>query len=186
MNANVDLTNIVLETDRLILRAWKETDLTDFYEYAKLDGVGQMAGWSPHTSIQESKIILDMFMKEKNVFALELKNNHKVIGSLGLEEISLSLNREYDDCIGREIGYVLSKDYWGRGLMPEAVNRVIRFCFENEKYDYLMCSHSVVNHQSKRVIEKSGFRFVKENIQMAQNGEEHISLYYVLDNPDKR
>ena len=32
MNANVDLTNIVLETDRLILRAWKETDLTDFYE----------------------------------------------------------------------------------------------------------------------------------------------------------
>lgn len=51
MNANVDLTNIVLETDRLILRAWKETDLTDFYEYAKVDGVGQMAGWSPHTSI---------------------------------------------------------------------------------------------------------------------------------------
>ena len=89
MKANVDLTNIVLETDRLILRAWKETDLTDFYEYAKVDGVGQMAGWSPHTSIQESKIILDMFMKEKNVFALELKNNHKVIGSLGLEKISL-------------------------------------------------------------------------------------------------
>lgn len=84
------------------------------------------------------------------------------------------------------IGYVLSKDYWGRGLMPEAVNRVIRFCFENEKYDYLMCSHSVVNHQSKRVIEKSGFRFVKENIRIAQNGEEHISLYYMLDNPDKR
>lgn len=69
--------------------------------------------------------------------------------------------------------------------MPEAVNRVIRFCFENEKYDYLMCSHSVVNHQSKRVIEKSGFRFVKENIRIAQNGEEHISLYYMLDNPDK-
>ena len=138
---------------------------------AKVDGVGQMAGWSPHTSIQESKIILDMFMKEKNVFALELKNNHKVIGSLGLEEISLSLNRDYDDfCIGREIGYVLSKVYWGGCLMPEAVNRVIRFCFENEKYDYLMCSHSVVNHQSKRVIEKSGFRFVKENIRMAQNG----------------
>ena len=62
MKANVDLTNIVLETDRLILRAWKETDLTDFYEYAKVDGVGQMAGWSPHTSIQESKIILDMFL----------------------------------------------------------------------------------------------------------------------------
>ena len=75
MNANVDLMNIVLETDRLILRAWKETDLTDFYEYAKVDGVGQMAGWSPHTSIQESKIILDMFMKEKQELSHRILNN---------------------------------------------------------------------------------------------------------------
>ena len=48
INAEVDLTNIVLETERLIIRAWKETDLEDFYEYAKVDGVGQMAGWNPH------------------------------------------------------------------------------------------------------------------------------------------
>ncbi|MSS62715.1 GNAT family N-acetyltransferase [Velocimicrobium porci] len=185
MNANVDLTNVVLETDRLIIREWKEIDLEDFYEYAKVDGVGQMAGWKPHTSIQESKTILEMFIKEKHTFALEQKDNHKVIGSLGLEEISFSLNEEYDNFVGREIGYVLSKDYWGRGLMPEAVNRVIKFCFENEKYDYLMCSHSVVNNQSKRVIEKSGFRFVKENMRVTRNGDENIFLYYVLDNPTK-
>ena len=42
----------------------------------------------------------------------------------------------------KEIGYVLSKDYWGKRLpMSEAVNRVIKFCFEQENYDYLMCSH---------------------------------------------
>ena len=81
-----------------------------------------MAGWSPHTSHSGIKNNFGyVYEREKNVFALELKNNHKVIGSLGLEKISLSLNREYDDCVGREIGYVLSKDYWGRGLMPEAV-----------------------------------------------------------------
>lgn len=45
MNANVDLTGVVQETDRLIIREWKETDLEDFYEYAKVDGVGQMACW---------------------------------------------------------------------------------------------------------------------------------------------
>ena len=185
MNAYVDLTSVVLETDRLIIRAWKETDLEDFYEYAKVDGVGQMAGWNPHASIQESKTILDMFIKEKKSFALELKDNHKVIGSLGLEELTLSLGKEYEKLVGREIGYVLSKEYWGKGLMPEAVKGVTKFCFEKEKYDYLLCSHSVTNIQSRRVIEKSGFRFVKENIRTSINGEEHISLYYVLDNPSR-
>ena len=185
MDAKVDLTGVVLETDRLIIREWSEMDLEDFFDYAKVDGVGQMAGWNPHTSIQESKTILEMFIKEKNIFALELRENHKVIGSLGLETLSLSLSDEYENLVGREIGYVLSKDYWGKGLMPEAVNRVIKFCFEKENYDYLMCSHSVINSQSKRVIEKSGFRFVKENTRITRNGDEHISLYYVLDNPLK-
>lgn len=186
MNANVDLTGVVLETDRLILREWNEADLADLFEYAKVDGVGQMAGWNPHTSIQESKAILEMFIQGKTTFALELKENHKVIGSLGLETLSLSLGDEYENFAGREIGYVLSKDYWGKGLMPEAVNRVIKFCFEKENCDYLMCSHSVINSQSKRVIEKSGFRFVKENTRITRNGHEHISLYYVLDNPLKK
>ena len=68
--------------------------------------------------------------------------------------------------------------------MSEAVNRVIKFCFEQENYDYLMCSHFVINSQSKRVIEKSGFRFVKENIQITRDGQEHISLYYVLKELD--
>ena len=185
INAEVDLTNIVLETERLIIRAWKETDLEDFYEYAKVDGVGQMAGWNPHQSVQESKAILEMFLKGKNEFALELKENHKVIGSLGLEKMSLSLGGEYDNLSGREIGYVLSKAYWGRGLMPEAVKAVIAYCFQNEKYDYLICSHSVTNNQSKRVIEKCGFRFVKESSRVMTNGEEHLSLYYVLDNPTR-
>lgn len=186
INANVDLTGVVLETDRLLLREWNEADLADLFEYAKVDGVGQMAGWNPHTSIQESKTILEMFIQGKMTFALELKENHKVIGSLGLETLSLSLGDEYENLAGREIGYVLSKDYWGKGLMPEAVNSVIQFCFEKENYDYLMCSHSVINSQSKKVIEKSGFRFVKENIQITRDGQEHISLYYVLDNPLKK
>jgi len=47
-------------------------------------------------------------------------------------------------------------------------------------------AHFVINSQSKRVIEKSGFRFVKENTQIARDGHEYISLYYVLDNPLKK
>ena len=51
MNAVINLKNVVLETDRLILREWEETDLNDFFEYASVDGVGQMAGCQPHKNI---------------------------------------------------------------------------------------------------------------------------------------
>ena len=65
MNAVIDLKDVMLETDRLILREWEETDLNDFFEYASVDGVGQMAGWQPHKNIEESKFVLDMFIREK-------------------------------------------------------------------------------------------------------------------------
>lgn len=182
MNAAVDVTGKRLETERVIIRPWKKEDLEDFYEYAKVDGVGQMAGWNPHTSIQESEEILNSFIEEKKEYAIELKENHKVIGSIGLEELSLPLDAPYDKYIGREIGYVLSKAYWGQGIMPEAVKCVIRDCFEEEHYDFLLCSHSITNEQSQRVIEKCGFRFLTENSRTIGSGEIHRSKYYLLDN----
>ena len=62
MNAPVDVTDIRIETERLILRAWREADLADFYEYARVEGVGEMAGWSHHQSVEESRRILDSFI----------------------------------------------------------------------------------------------------------------------------
>ena len=158
MNAPVDVTNLRIETPRLILRPWRQSDLDDFYEYASVDGVGQMAGWQPHESVHKSQMILDLFIREKKTFALEYKENGKVIGSLGLE------TREEQEEIqgtlmGSEIGYVLSKDYWGRGLMPEAVKAVIGYCFSVLGFDYLTCCHFIRNGQSRRVIEKCGFSY---------------------------
>lgn len=86
MIAPVDVTKIRIETDRLILRAWRKSDLEDFYEYASVDGVGQMAGWQPHGSIEETETILGFFIRDKKALALELKENGKVIGSLSLDE----------------------------------------------------------------------------------------------------
>ena len=45
MDVKIDITGIVLQTPRLILREWRESDLNDLYEYASVDGVGEMAGW---------------------------------------------------------------------------------------------------------------------------------------------
>lgn len=158
MNANVDVTNVVLRTNRLILRPFNEDDLDDLFEYASVEGVGERAGWKHHENIAESTQILEMFIKEKKTFAVALKENNKVIGSIGIEkygrEESLS---EFFDYKGREIGFVLSKDYWGQGLMPEALKGVIEYCFNELDYDFLLCGHFDFNTQSARVQEKLGF-----------------------------
>lgn len=161
MDIAIDLSHTTLETPRLTLRPWRESDLTDFYEYASVPGVGEMAGWPHHRSMEVSKTILDSFIDEKNVFALVFRETGKVIGSLGLHPSWASDDPRYRGLKVKEVGYVLAKDYWGRGLMPEAVTAVIDFCFEQLDLDALTVGHFTTNPQSKRVIEKCGFAFAK-------------------------
>lgn len=163
MDITIDVTKTIITTDRLILRAWLETDVDDFYEYASVEGVGEMAGWRHHDSIDVSKKILQSFISEKNVFAIIYKENNKVIGSLGLHKSWANEDNFYADLNAKEMGYVLSKAYWGRGLMAEAALAVIRFCFDKYELDALTIGHSSTNNQSKRVIEKCGFKFVKQS-----------------------
>ena len=156
MNTEIDISKTVLYTERLILRSWKGSDLEDFFEYASVDGVGQMAGWNPHKDIDESKAILSRFIERKRTFALEYQG--KVIGSLGIEEYDEDKFPEFSDKQVREIGYVLSKEFWGQGLMPEAVIEVIRYLFEEQDLDLILCAHFLSNARSGRVQEKCGFR----------------------------
>ncbi len=182
MIASVDVTGIRIETERLILSPWKETDLEDFYAYARVEGVGEKAGWNHHRSMEESCSILDMFIREKKTLALEWKENGKVIGSIGLEPRDPGLDERMQ---GREIGYVLSKDYWGRGLMPEAVNAVIGYCFEKLQFDYLTCGHFDHNDRSRRVVEKCGFRFLRKEVTHTVRGVEEQGKLYVMFHPHK-
>lgn len=163
MDITIDVTKTIIKTDRLILRAWQETDVDDFYEYASVEGVGEMAGWKHHDSIDISKNILQSFISEKNVFAIIYKENNKVIGSLGLHKSWANEDNSYADIKVKEMGYVLSKEYWGMGLIPEAALAVIRFCFNKCELDALTIGHFSTNNQSKRVIEKCGFKFVKQS-----------------------
>ena len=171
MDITIDITKTTIETDRLSLRAWQKTDVNDLYEYASVHGVGEMAGWKHHDSIEVSKEILQSFISEKNVFAIIYKENNKVIGSLGLHKSWANDESGYAHFKIKEIGYVLSKAYWGKGLMPEAVTTVIKFCFDKCKLDALTIGHFSSNNQSKRVIEKCGFTFVKESEYFAKQLE---------------
>ncbi len=184
MNKKFDISKTVIQTERLTLRAWKEADLDDFYEYARVDGVGQMAGWSPHKSKEESSVILGHFISGKHTFALEL--NGKVIGSLGLEAYKEENYPELDNLCGCEIGYVLSKDYWGKGLMTEAVKAVIAYLFSTENLDFILVGHFDHNKRSARVIEKCGFKYVKTVPYETRFNTVETALEYILYHPERR
>ncbi len=74
-----------LETERLVLRLFRETDLEDFYAYASEEGVGVHAGWPRHESIEESRRILSSFIVNGDVYAIVDKETGRVIGSGGPE-----------------------------------------------------------------------------------------------------
>lgn len=183
MNTPIDITGITLKTERLTLRPWQETDLADFYEYASVDGVGQMAGWSPHKSIEESKAILNHFIAGKRTFAIEFEG--KVIGSLGIEHYNESEFPEFADKQGRAIGYVLAKPYWGKGLMPEAVKRVISWLFDDIGLDFINIGHFKWNTRSARVIEKCGGTPYKTVKFETHYGTIEDTIEHIIHNPKR-
>ena len=141
-----------LETERLILRNWTEDDAPDVYRYAVDPEVGPRAGWKPHENLAETHSVIRMFRVENNVWALERKSDHRVIGSLGFHADKW---RNLPDA--RMLGYVLAQDCWGCGYMSEAVRRVIEYGFLDAGMALLSVSHYTFNDRSRRVIEKCGF-----------------------------
>lgn len=186
MNAKFDVTNIVIETERLILRPWAIDDLDDFFEYASVPGVGERAGWAHHENKEKSLEILKRFIEEKKTFAIVYKENNKAIGSLGVEKYGAEEKlSEFFDYQGREIGFVLAKDYWGKGLMPEAVKAVANYLFNKLNYDFLTCGYYDFNNQSKRVQEKVGFKPYRKLNFDTRMGTVEPGVLSLLLNPNK-
>ena len=182
MDIPIDLTHITIETPRLTLRAFTQNDLDDFYQYTSTPGLGEMAGWPHHTNIETSQAVLNRFIKEKDVFAICQKGGHKVIGSLGIHSANWLQNVEaYKHLKAKNIGYVLAKDHWGQGLMPEAVMAVMAYGFANFPIDAFGCEHFLSNPQSGRVIEKCGFTFVTLGTYHAKLLDKHFEeARYIL------
>ncbi len=186
MNAEFKINGKVIETQRLILRAFESTDLDGFYEYASVEGVGERAGWKHHGSKAESQEILKSFIDGDYVFAICLKENNKVIGSLGIEKYGMEDKlTEFDGYRGRELGYVLSKEYWGRGLMPEAVTAVIDYMFNGLDMDFLICGYYSFNEQSKRVQEKCGFKPYRSLVMDTSMNTKEQGILSLMLNPHK-
>ena len=141
-----------LETERLILRMWSKKDAAALYEYAKNPNVGPHAGWKPHESVRESRMIISELFLTNMCWAIVDKESGKVIGSIGLE-----VDKIRTDVKSKEMGYSLSENYWKKGIMTEAAKCIIKHAFENLKLDVLMIRTGDANLRSQRVIEKCGF-----------------------------
>ena len=165
---------MVLTTQRLILRPFQITDAADLYEFSRDRRVADAAGWPPHRSVEDSqKIILSVF-SSPNTFAVVEKGSGKVIGSAGFTGAARGTFGPSD-----EIGYALHPDWWGRGIMTEAVRELLRFGFQDRKLEAIGISHYADNAASRRVIEKCGFSFVWEET-LADGTGAHLTKYYVL------
>lgn len=161
MEITIDISGVVLQTERLLLRPFQDSDLEDFFAYASVPGVGEMAGWPHHRTLEDSRAVLARFKAEKDVFAIVHRQAGKVIGSLGFHNSWAAHEPEFRGLRIKDLGFVLAKDYWGQGLMPEAARAVIDYCFGELELDALTCGHFVHNIRSQRVINKLGFQYVK-------------------------
>lgn len=144
-----------LTTERLILRRFKMEDAQDmFNNWAADPDVNTFMTWPAHTSVDVSKAVTEEWIShygEGNCFnwAIEYKDNGHVIGSISV----VDLNEEIESC---EVGYCMSKAYWGQGIMPEALKAVMAYLFDVVGMNRVGAKHDVNNPKSGRVMDKAG------------------------------
>ena len=165
-----------LETPRLVFRKWRMTDAEDLFDIMKSPSV-IMGGWKPHSDINMSIEVLKEYVESDERWAIELKNNGKVIGSI----------RVYPDTnrgkfYAKSINYVLSEEYRGNGYMTEAVRRMIKYLFEEKNVDLISAFHYPDNIKSKKVLENCGFEYeiTIENGSQRYDGQVFDSICYSI------
>ena len=149
-----------LETERILLRKFKKEDLDDFFEYAQMEEVGPNSGWAPIVDKEKAAERLKRMLND-DYYAIVLKKENKVIGSVSL---SIPDKRRYENIEiedeSRELGFSLSKNYWGHGYGTEAVNEIIKYAFENMKIPAIYTTTNITNIPSERLQEKCGLAYV--------------------------
>lgn len=144
-----------METDRILLRHWQESDADVLYEYAKEPELGERAGWPPHKSREESLEIIRTVFDNPTTWAIVLKETGKVVGAMGYgPSCDCSLpSREGEPTVG----YWIGKPFWGKGICTEALRLMIRHIRATTDIKSLVSGHFTDNPASGRVMEKCGF-----------------------------
>ena len=143
---------MILETTRLILRPWEDSDAEALYKYASDPKVGPAAGWAVHTSVENSREIIPKFLSDLETYAVILKEVGHPVGCIGLMPWKAVQTEA-------ELGYWIGVPFWGQGLITEAAREMLRRGFEDLHLEKVWCNIYEENVRSYRVQEKCGFKF---------------------------
>lgn len=142
-------------TERLMLRPWCDYDADELFELAKEPEIGYWCGWEKHKHIRDSFFALHNFLEVPETYAILLKENHKLIGSISLKfETNLAKNK--NEC---ELGFWVGKPFWNNGYTTEAAKKIIDHAFDDLNISAIWCGYYKGNEKSKRVQEKLGFKY---------------------------
>lgn len=182
MNIKVDVSDVVLEGDRIRLRPFKKDDLEDFYLYAKTPGLGESAGWFHHESIEDSKKILDKFIRDKNILAIE--KDGQVIGSIGIHPYDEDFFEDLNDKRAVEIGFVLSEDFHRQHLITESLELVLDYLFNDIGLDAVVGGHFRGNFKSKNLHKKFNYKYFSSHLVKTNMGTMEVTHEYILSRED--
>lgn len=146
-----------IETPRLLLRRFKLEDAEDMFEnWASDPEVTRFLTWPVHSDADVTRELLKDWISryEDGGFfnwAMEYKENGKVIGNISV--VRLNENTEAAD-----MGYCMSRTFWGQGLMPEALKAVMEYLFDVVGLNRIAACHDANNPKSGRVMEKAGMK----------------------------
>ncbi|NLP35288.1 MAG: GNAT family N-acetyltransferase [Clostridiales bacterium] len=149
-----------IETRRLLLRKFEKNDAKDmFHNWAGDIEVCKYLSWGPHKNIGVTQMRIDSWINQYDyedtyIWAIEYKNVNQAIGS-----ISVEMND--DRTLSCEIGYCLSKEYWNRGIMTEALRVVMHYLHYEIGYEKIVAKHDILNPASGKVMQKAGMEFEK-------------------------
>ena len=146
----------MMETDRIILRPWQESDAEALYKYASDPEVGPRAGWPPHKSVEESLEIIHTVFNNDTTWAIELKETGEAIGAMGyIPSSGTKLPAREGEPL---VGYWVGKPFWNQGICTDALALMIVHIHQQTNIKSLISSHFLDNPASGRVMEKCGFK----------------------------
>ena len=146
---------VEMETERLFLRPWSESDAEALFKYASDPEVGPRAGWPPHQSVEDSLEVIRKLFLNDHTWAIVLKETGEIIGCVGYHTASMSnLTIGENQC---EVGFWIARPYWNQGICTEALQLVVGHCYQEKEIPVLWGSFFVTNPASGRVMEKCGF-----------------------------
>ena len=146
----------VLETPRLMLRKARMSDAADIHCYAQDPEVARHVLWDAHRSIFETRSYVRFLIYQyrsgmPGSWVIVLKESKQVVGTIGY----MSFNADNSTV---EVGYSLSREHWGKGLMTEALAAVIDETFRTLKLHRIEAMHDAANPASGRVMAKCGMQ----------------------------